>query len=85
MARAKDRARPFARKHLRYWMTAAGGMVVIMVLNTLIGFWIYGERSTPTRVPDYHPIPPSNFEAVVDAGASLDAASGPVQDDATLR
>jgi hypothetical protein len=39
----KDRSRPFSRKHFRYWMTAAGGMVIIMVINIGLGFWLYGR------------------------------------------
>ena len=32
---AKDRARPFSRKHVRYWMTAAGGEIHSPVANQI--------------------------------------------------
>ncbi len=68
---AKDRARPFSRKHARYWMTAAGGMVVIMLINVVLGFWIYGRDPGPQRVPAYLPIP-AHGDAGVDAPPDAD-------------
>lgn len=61
----KDRARPFSRKHFRYWMTAAGGMVIIMVVNVVLGFWLAGDRPAQ-QTPKYRPIPESKLP--VDAG-----------------
>lgn len=66
---AKDRAKPFSRKHARYWMTAAGGMVIIMVINVLLGFWLYKGDKPTKRTPSYHPIPPTPAWAI-DAGVS---------------
>jgi hypothetical protein len=64
-AAVKDRARPFSRKHFRYWMTAAGGMVIIMVINVLLGFWLAGDK--PARPePKYRDIPAPRIP--VDAG-----------------
>ena len=37
---AKDRSRPFSRKHLRYWLTVTGGMLLIGAINVALGFWI---------------------------------------------
>ncbi|MBE7448769.1 MAG: hypothetical protein HS111_07735 [Kofleriaceae bacterium] len=81
---AKDRARPFSRKHARYWMTAAGGMVVIMVVNVVLGFWLYGSGDGPARTPAYLPVPPHGDAAVeappADAGVEApraDAGGGP--------
>jgi len=38
---AKDRARPFSRKHRKYWLTVTGGMILIGLLDLLLGyvFW----------------------------------------------
>lgn len=78
MSVAKDRARPFSRKHARYWMTAAGGMVVIMVVNVVLGFWLYGSGDGPARTPAYLPVPPHGDAAVeaapADAGGATEAA-----------
>lgn len=38
---AKDRARPFSRKHRKYWLTILGGMVVISIANVAIGMCSY--------------------------------------------
>ena len=70
---AKDRSRPFSRKHVRYWMTAAGGMVIIMVINIVLGFTLFDRDQKTTAKPDYQPIPPIPawaFDAAVDAPAS---------------
>jgi hypothetical protein len=56
-AHVKDRARPFSRKHFRYWMTAAGGMVIIMVINVVLGFWLWGRDAEKAPEPKYLPIP----------------------------
>jgi hypothetical protein len=67
---AKDRSRPFSRKHARYWLTAAGGMVVIMVINMVLGFTLFDSDRKTTTKPDYQPIPPVPawaYDAAVDA------------------
>lgn len=64
---AKDRAKPFSRKHVRYWMTAAGGMAIIMLINVVLGFWLYRGASPTKRKPQYHEIPPMPAWAI-DAG-----------------
>lgn len=45
---SKDRARPFSRKHRRYWIPVTGGMVLIGVINVIVGFCTY------TRPSDVH-------------------------------
>jgi hypothetical protein len=45
---SKDRARPFSRKHRRYWIPVTGGMVLIGFMNVVIGFCTY------TRPSDVH-------------------------------
>jgi hypothetical protein len=45
---AKDRARPFSRKHRKYWIPVTGGMVLIGVINVIVGFCSY------TRPSDVH-------------------------------
>lgn len=69
----KDRARPFSRKHFRYWMTAAGGMVIIMVINVAIGFWMWGRPEPRSPEPKYLPVPaPLPRDAGVDSGSLPD-------------
>ncbi|HEX4417485.1 MAG TPA: hypothetical protein VH165_06270 [Kofleriaceae bacterium] len=45
---SKDRARPFSRKHRKYWLPVTGGMVLIGILNVVIGYCSY------TRPSDVH-------------------------------
>ena len=42
---SKDRARPFSRKHRKYWIPVTGGMVLIGVINVIIGFVSYKKPS----------------------------------------
>lgn len=44
---SKDRARPFSRKHRKYWFTVTGGMLLIGAINVLIGYCSY---TTPSDV-----------------------------------
>jgi hypothetical protein len=67
---AKDRSKPFSKKHVRYWMTAAGGMVIIMLVNIILGFALDDRDAKRTRKPSYQPIPPVPawaYDAAVDA------------------
>lgn len=45
---SKDRARPFSRKHRKYWIPVTGGMILIGVINVIIGYCSY------TRPSDVH-------------------------------
>jgi hypothetical protein len=45
---AKDRARPFSRKHRKYWIPVTGGMVLIGLINVIVGYCSY------TRPSDVH-------------------------------
>lgn len=45
---SKDRARPFSRKHRRYWIPVTGGMILIGVVNLALGYCAY------TRPSDVH-------------------------------
>jgi hypothetical protein len=45
---SKDRARPFSRKHRRYWIPITGGMILIGLVNLALGYCSY---SPP---PDVH-------------------------------
>ena len=42
---SKDRARPFSRKHRKYWIPVTGGMVLIGVINVIIGYLSYTKPS----------------------------------------
>ena len=46
---AKDRARPFSRKHRKYWFTVTGGMLLIGLLNVAIGMCAYESPSRTTE------------------------------------
>lgn len=56
---AKDRARPFSRKHRKYWMPVLGGMILIGFLNVGIGWCSYSQApETHERIqiaPDEDP------------------------------
>jgi hypothetical protein len=70
---SKDRARPFSRKHRKYWLPVTGGMVLIGVINVVIGFCSY------TRPSDVHePIVPNvpNARGKISAVATPPAATG---------
>jgi hypothetical protein len=45
---SKDRARPFSRKHRRYWIPVTGGMILIGLVNLALGYCSY------TRPSDVH-------------------------------
>jgi hypothetical protein len=79
----KDRARPFSRKHLRYWLTVTGGMILIAVVNIIIGYCTYPDAPAETterielhvRDRPYEPAAALHPDGGVDdAGAS--ASSG---------
>jgi len=42
---SKDRARPFSRKHRKYWIPVTGGMILIGILNVVIGYCSYTKPS----------------------------------------
>jgi hypothetical protein len=44
----KDRARPFSRKHRKYWIPVTGGMILIGLANVVLGYCSY------TRPSDVH-------------------------------
>ena len=56
---AKDRARPFSRKHKKYWIPVTGGMILIGVINVALGYCTYDPpQPEPTRIkviPDEDP------------------------------
>jgi len=45
---AKDRARPFSRKHRKYWIPVTGGMILIGLIDLALGYCSYREP------PDVH-------------------------------
>lgn len=54
---AKDRARPFSRKHRKYWFTVTGGMLLIGLLNVAVGMCGYEPPRTPERIVPVIPAP----------------------------
>lgn len=65
---SKDRAKPFSRKHRRYWIPITGGMLLIGLLNVGIGFCSY---SAP-------PPPPQRIELVLPAPTPIQRAPGTI-------
>jgi hypothetical protein len=52
---AKDRARPFSRKHRKYWIPVTGGMIVIGAINVGLGYCTYSPTPEPPQrilIPD---------------------------------
>jgi hypothetical protein len=48
---AKDRARPFSRKHRKYWLTITGGMLVIAAIDLILGFSFWPHRGDEDGPP----------------------------------
>jgi|GEM_PF-2747906 len=40
-------------------MTVTGGMVVIMTINVVLGYWVFTCNTDHTPPAQYQPIPPS--------------------------
>lgn len=67
---SKDRARPFSRKHRKYWVPVLGGMILIGIVNVVLGYCTYdpGPSEPPQKIELQLP------HAVRDAGtAATDA------------
>lgn len=45
MGVSKDRARPFSRKHRKYWIPVTGGMILIGIANVALGYCTYTPPS----------------------------------------
>lgn len=73
---AKDRAAPFSRKHMRYWLPVTGGMVLIGALCLALGFCTYDPPSSERQQIELV-LPP--------ASGTIDAAAPAGGDDATAR
>ncbi len=73
---SKDRARPFSRKHRRYWIPVTGGMILIGAINITLGVCSYTPppHEAPERIEPVLPAP----HAPVDAGVlKIDAPAPP--------
>ncbi|MFN0247807.1 MAG: hypothetical protein ACKV2T_13045 [Kofleriaceae bacterium] len=55
---AKDRARPFSKKHRKYWIPVTGGMLLIGGINVGIGMCAYDKG--PDQVQRIEPVIPVN-------------------------
>jgi len=65
---AKDRARPFSRKHRKYWVTVTGGMVLICALNIGVGMCAYEPPHEPERIQPVLPPPLKAPEGTIGLG-----------------
>ena len=74
---SKDRARPFSKKHRRYWIPILGGMIVIGGINLGLGFCAYPGDKALYRTPE--PIVPVLPNLHPDGGGPMpDAAPADV-------
>ena len=70
---SKDRARPFSRKHKKYWIPVTGGMLLIGAINVGIGFCSYEKPPPPPeRIIPVLP-PPTPRPARTDGSIGLGA------------
>jgi hypothetical protein len=54
---SKDRARPFSKKHRRYWIPVLGGMIGIGLFNLAIGYCSYRPPMEVERIQLHIPPP----------------------------
>ena len=74
---SKDRAAPFSRKHIRYWLPVTGGMVLIGTICLSVGFCSY-EPPPPAPQKIELVLPPSIYGAPpADAAAATADALAP--------
>ena len=72
---AKDRARPFSRKHRKYFIPVTGGMLLIGVINVGIGLCVY---ETPPPAPErIIPVLPAPTPAPLRTDGSIGLGSIP--------
>jgi hypothetical protein len=57
---SKDRARPFSKKHRKYWIPVTGGMIFIGIMNVAIGFCSY-DKPSDTHDRIHVVIPPAAY------------------------
>jgi hypothetical protein len=69
---AKDRARPFSRKHRKYWIPVTGGMILIGAINVSLGYCTYDPPSAP---PQRIELDLPRHDAGVDATGSAGSAA----------
>ena len=74
---AKDRARPFSRKHRQYWLPVTGVMVLIGSLNVGLGYCTYSESKLPREriVPV---LPPVGTPSAIDGSIGVAEIPAPV-------
>ena len=75
---SKDRARPFSRKHRRYWIPVTGGMVLIGIMNVVIGYCTYNRPS------DVHERIIPDVPYARGSGAAVAVAAAPTGCDPTI-
>lgn len=70
---SKDRARPFSRKHRKYWLPVTGGMILIGVIDIVLGYCSY---TPPSDVHERIQLNVPNASGMVDAAVAPQAATG---------
>lgn len=73
-----ERAKPFAKKHFRYWIPVTGGMILIGSVNLLVGYLAAPtkEGASPRPITVVIPKSPYDIDARWDGpdGVPVDAA-----------
>ena len=47
----KDRARPFSKKHRKYWLPVTGGMILLGFINVVVGMCTYDPPKRMSWLP----------------------------------
>lgn len=74
---AKDRSRPFSRKHRKYWITVTGGMLLICGIDVALGMCAYKAPVNPERIIPVLP-PPGSQPPAADGTIGLADIPAPV-------
>jgi hypothetical protein len=80
----KDRARPFSRKHRRYWLPITGGMIVIGAINLGLGVLLWPHTADENLPPQaiHLDVKQVGGELAVYRDASVDAPAPTIAVDA---
>lgn len=73
---AKDRARPFSKKHRRYWIPVLGSMVGIGLIDIIVGYGSYHPTDDPTPIKLVIPPPNTPASATVQPDGTVETPIG---------
>lgn len=80
---AKDRARPFSKKHRRYWIPVLGSMIGIGIVDILVGYGSYHPPQEPERIKLVIPPPntPASAKVLPDGSTETPIGNGEIPGD----